>query len=362
MKYKNSLVIFIPSIERGGVEKNLYYIANFLSKKKINVYVLTAYCDLKRKFNDSIKFVSLNKYEKTKKSRFFKTLISLFLFTIKFRNKNITILSFQSNIASIFLSLIYNKKIIIRLNTSTKKYIKGYFKFLIFKLFYNLANKIIVNSYEFKKEFEKLFLIKVKTIYNPFLKQKPKKIEYQFFNDNNYLKIINVARLTKQKDHITLLRAFKKLINKRKAKLLIIGTGKEKNNIENYINSNNLTKYVRLIGYKQNPISYIKLSDVFVLTSSYEGLPNVLLEAQSQKKYILSSNCSSGPKEILMNGKYGDLFKVKDDEKLFKLLLNYKKNIKKFKIKALKGYNHLNRFDYKYNLNKYYNLVVKYLN
>ena len=361
MKYKNSLVIFIPSIERGGVEKNLYYIANFFSKKKINVYVLTAYCDFKKKFKNSIKFISLNQHEKVKKSRFFKTLISLFLFTIKFRNKNITIFSFQSNITSIFLSLIYKKKIIIRLNTSVKKYIKSYFKFLIFKFFYNFANKIIVNSYEFKKEFEKLFSIKVKTIYNPFLKQKPKKIEYKFFNDNSYLKIISVARLTKQKDHITLLKAFKKLIKKKKAKLLIIGTGKERNNIINYINSNSLTKYVRLIGYKQNPISYIKLSDVFVLTSKYEGLPNVLLEAQSQKKYILSSNCSSGPKEILMNGKCGDLFKVQDDEKLFRLLLNYKKNIKKFKIKALRGYNHLNRFDYKNNLREYHNLVTKYL-
>ena len=209
MKHKNSLVIFIPSIEGGGVEKNLFYIANFLSKKKINVYVLTAYCDFEKKFRNSIKFISLNKYEKVKKSRFFKTLISLFLFITKFRNKKITILSFQSNITSILLSLICNKKIIIRLNTSPKKYIKSYFKFLIFKFFYNLANKIIVNSYEFKKEFEKLFLIKVKTIYNPFLKQKPKKIGFPFFKDDNYLKIINVARLTKQKDHITLLKAFK---------------------------------------------------------------------------------------------------------------------------------------------------------
>ena len=125
---------------------------------------------------------------------------------------------------------------------------------------------------------------------------------------------------------------------------------------------NNLTKYVRLIGFKQNPISYMKLSDVFVLSSNYEGLPNVLLEAQSQKKYIISSDCPSGPKEILMNGKYGDLFKVKDDEQLFRLLLSYQKNNKKYKAKILKGYNHLNRFDYKYNLNKYYNLVVKYLN
>ena len=63
-----------------------------------------------------------------------------------------------------------------------------------------------------------------------------------------------------------------------------------------------------------------------------------------------------------MNGKYGDLFKVKDDEKLFKLLLNFKKDTKKFKVKILKGYNHLNRFDYESNLKKYYNLVTKYLN
>ena len=71
-------------------------------------------------------------------------------------------------------------------------------------------------------------------------------------------------------------------------------------------------KRVRLIGSNHDPIKLIKLSDIFILTSVYEGLPNVLLEAQVLKTYIISSNCPTGPREILLNGKAGSLFKVGD--------------------------------------------------
>ena len=75
-----------------------------------------------------------------------------------------------------------------------------------------------------------------------------------------------------------------------------------------FIENNNINKNVQLIGYKNNPFPYIIKSDILILSSKFEGLPNILLEAQYLKKYIISSNCSSGPKEILMNGKAGDLF------------------------------------------------------
>jgi glycosyltransferase involved in cell wall biosynthesis len=65
-----------------------------------------------------------------------------------------------------------------------------------------------------------------------------------------------------------------------------------------------LNKNIILLGYKKDAYNYIKLCDVFVLTSLYEGLPNVLLESIYSKKYTISSSCPTGPKEILQNGKY----------------------------------------------------------
>ena len=118
-----------------------------------------------------------------------------------------------------------------------------------------------------------------------------------------------------------------------------------------------------LLGYKKNAFNYIKLSDVFVLSSIYEGLPNVLLESLYSKKYIISTNCFSGPKEILKNGKYGSLFRIKDYKKLSILLMNFNKNKnnKSIKYKIQCGFKSLNRFNYQNNCLKYYNEINKYI-
>ena len=112
-----------------------------------------------------------------------------------------------------------------------------------------------------------------------------------------------------------------------------------------------------IVDFTNNPFRYLIKSDALILTSKFEGLPNILLEAQYLKKYIISSNCSSGPKEILMNGKAGDLFKLNDYKELANKINNYCVNKKKCKKKILLGYKNLHRFDYKKNCQKYYEIL-----
>jgi len=358
---KKSVLIFIPSIDDGGVEKNLFIISNYLAKKKISVKVLTSFNDKKEKFNKEIEIISLKNKNFIFKSRLVKTLVAILLFIKYFYNKEILIFSFQSNITAIILGLIFNKKVIIRSNTTPEKYLKNSIKKEIIKFFFNFADEIIVNSIEFKKHFKKIFFISPLVIYNPFVGKKAKKIKFNFFNDQKILKIINVSRLTDQKDHLTLIKAVEKLSKIYNCRLLIIGKGYKEKFLKSYIFDNKLEKYIKLIGYKKNPESYIKLSDVFVLSSVYEGLPNVLLEALHLKKLIISSDCPTGPKEILKNGKYGYLFKVRDHNELCRLLKNYnhKKNQNKYKINQ--GYKSLSRFSYNINCKKYFQLLSKYL-
>ena len=343
MKKNKSVIIFIPSIENGGVEKNLYIIANYISKKKIPVKIITS-LNPQKKFNKNIKVISFKKKSNIINSRFVKTLFTVFLFLKYFRNENAVILSFQANIAAILLGYFFNKKVIVRSNTSPEKYIKNIFQKLVFKFF-----------------FKKKFSINPKVIYNSLVIKSPKKINFPFFKDKNSLKIINVARLTDQKDHLTLLRAFTKLNTISKCKLVIIGSGYKEKILKKFILNNQLQNKVKLIGYKENPMSYMKLSDVFVLSSSFEGLPNVLIEALYLKKYIISSNCPAGPKEILNDGKYGSLFKVGDDHQLFQILKKFNYN-KKINYKTKQGYKSLKRFDYKINCEKYFKLILNYLN
>ena len=153
----------------------------------------------------------------------------------------------------------------------------------------------------------------------------------------------------------------KKLSKFIKCKLVIIGRGYKEKKLRKYILENNLQKIIKLVGYKENPESYIKISDVFVLTSIYEGLPNVLIESLYLKKYIISSDCPTGPKEILNNGQYGGLFKVGDYNQLFKLLKNFSNKSKKIKYKINQGYKSLVRFDHKNNCRKYFQIISEHL-
>ena len=81
--------------------------------------------------------------------------------------------------------------------------------------------------------------------------------------------------------------------------------------------------------FQKNPYPYLKKSDLFILSSLYEGLPNVLLEAMSLKKFIISSNCPTGPREILQNGKLGELFRNNDFEDLKKKIIDFHRSKRK---------------------------------
>ena len=234
---------------------------------------------------------------------------------------------------------------------------------MIFKFFIKSANDVMVNSIEFKKSFEKKFSVKATCIYNPFsklfIKDKLKKrIKIKFFK-KNYLNIINVGRLTDQKDHLTLLRSIKLLKPNFKIRVIIIGKGRTKKLLENFIFENKLQDKVKLLGYTDNPFSYIQKANILILTSKFEGLPNILLEAQYLKKYIISTDCPTGPKEILLNGKAGDLIKIGDSKKL-SLLINEYYNKKKSIINMIKiGIKNFYRFDYDLNCKKYLDFVKK---
>ena len=173
----------------------------------------------------------------------------------------------------------------------------------------------------------------------------------------NSLKIIMVGRLSIEKDHNTFLESLKILSDKVKIESIILGSGNQKEKIENTILQLNLKKIVKIISFKKNPYPYIKNSDILVLTSLHEGLPNILIESAVLKTFIISSDCETGPKEILLNGKAGALFKVGDSQQLADKIRYYYNN-RKQKNKMIKlGVKNLHRFDYLKNLNKYYNKI-----
>ena len=356
----------MPSIEGGGVEKNLFIISNYLVNKIKDISLITISNSFKHKFNKKIRFISLKSrlWDKVgRRKKFFLSLFILFFEILK--NRNSLVLCFQGNIYCTFLCKLMGIKIIVRSNSAPDGWSQNIIKFFCFKIIFSLADKIIVNSYEFKKRFKNKFNLKTICIYNPLDKNdiiKKSRIKNKIGFKKKVLKIINVGRFTDQKDQITLLKAINLIKKKIDLNLLIVGRGKEKTNLLNFIKDNNLSKIVKLVNFQKNPFHLIGSSNLFVLTSIYEGLPNVILEAMTLKKFVISSNCPTGPQEILLNGKCGFLFKPGDYKKLSDLIIFYSRNKKKLKPKINLAYKELIRFDYQKNLEKYLSEIKPLLN
>tara|TARA_B100000989_G_scaffold212574_1_gene161475 strand:+ start:173 stop:787 length:615 start_codon:yes stop_codon:yes gene_type:complete len=204
---------------------------------------------------------------------------------------------------------------------------------MVFKFFYSLSDVIIVNSRFFQKELSKINL-KSHLIFN-LNKLDKKREKLNFFKKFKGLKILNIGRLTDQKDQITIIKSLK-ILKKKKInfKCGIIGRGGYQNILTNEIKRLKLDKNIKLIGFKNNAEKYISQSDIFVLSSKFEGLPNVLIEAQKYGIPIISSNCPTGPSEILMNGRLGELFPVGNFQILANKLLDFYRNRKKLKKKS----------------------------
>lgn len=128
--------------------------------------------------------------------------------------------------------------------------------------------------------------------------------------------LVAVGRLQRQKDFPTLLNAFAKVAARRPARLLILGEGPERAVLEALVKGLGLEERVQLPGAIGNPYPYMARATAFVLSSRWEGLPTVLIEALSLGVPVIATDCPSGPREILASGKYGELVPVGDVEAL----------------------------------------------
>jgi glycosyltransferase involved in cell wall biosynthesis len=364
---QRELIIFMPSIEGGGVEKNLFIIANYLSKKIKNIILITA----SRKYNNKFKNIKIINPTvrlenlKGRKLKYILCIIELLKFLIK--SDKYVLFAFQANLYCALISIFFpNLKIITRSNSSPSGWAKNYFKKFIFKYLFKRINKVIVNSLSLKKELKQKFNVNSECIYNPLnkkdiIKLSKKKLNFSFFNTSK-LKIINIGRLVEQKDQLTFLKSLNILKSKISFRAVIMGSGKKKQELLNYISENDLKKFVKIINFQNNPYTFIRKSDLLVHTAIFEGLPNVLLEAISLNKYVISTNCPTGPSEILSNGKGGDLVKMKDYLKISEKLENYSKNKISFKKKIVFSKINLERFNFRKNLKKYLKVTNDYLN
>ncbi len=186
---------------------------------------------------------------------------------------------------------------------------------------YPWANGVVVVSQGVRDDMVQLTGVPrrhVTVIYNPSvvgaeIQEKAKEpLDHPWFKPGQPPVLVAVGRLQQQKDYPMLLQAFAQVRRSQPARLLILGEGKERPTLEALIKELDLEDDVGLPGFVMNPYAYLARASLFVLSSRWEGLPTVLIEALCCGTPAVSTDCPSGPREILRNGKYGALTPVGD--------------------------------------------------
>lgn len=158
---------------------------------------------------------------------------------------------------------------------------------------------------------------KVEVIYNPMVtpdlaERALRPLDHPWFGADNPPVFLGAGRLTGQKDFLTLVQAFARVRALRSCRLVILGEGEERARIETRIRELGVGEDVELPGFVKDPIPWMARAAVFVLSSRYEGLGNVLVEAMAVGTQVVSTDCPSGPSEILDGGRLGLLSPVGD--------------------------------------------------
>ena len=165
------------------------------------------------------------------------------------------------------------------------------------------------------------------TIYNPVvpkdLLQKANEIPDHFwFNEPGPPIVLAIGRLNEKKDFPTLLTAFARLLAQRSARLIVLGEGPLRPTLLALAHNLHISEHVDFPGFVRNPFAYLAKARLFVLSSRYEGLPTVLIEAMACGCPVVSTDCPFGPDEILEGGRWGKLVPTENPEALAKAMIH----------------------------------------
>jgi glycosyltransferase involved in cell wall biosynthesis len=368
---------FIPSLEGGGAEKVMVELLSNINRERIEPILVMLYEYENSPYRSSlpkdiriivIKRGSDANLDKLKQyACFIKTVL---------REKPDVIVSMLThcNIMALSAKLIFRIKTIICEHITIGEVIKTQEgeKMLWFptrhlvKLFYRYADKIIGVSEGIKANLVEEFNItpnNIEVIYNPIdLDRVPElgelPVEHIFFADRVPI-ICGVGRLVRQKGFDILLKAFRTITEKMDARLIILGEGPENEELSRLADNLAITEKVSFVGFQKNPYKFISKADIFVLSSRYEGLPMVILEAMACGRPVVSTDCKSGPRELLDNGKHGVLVPTEDIDALSSAILKLLRDKALRERFSVSGKQQVKDFDAKKIVSKYEEMIYK---
>ncbi len=317
------IAIFMSDLDGGGAEKVMLNLASGLVQQNIDIDLV-----LVRKAGPYVSQIpSKVRLIDLKGKSLFRSL-SLLIRYLKQEKPSILLSALEdTNIVAILANKLAGKitKVVVTVHNTLSQEsknasnLKRKFVPYLVPWLYSEADAIVAVSHGVAQDLVKLGLSRenITVIYNPIVTSElttklQQSLEHPWFLPQQPPIILGVGRLNKQKDFPTLIRAFYEVRKQMTVRLIILGEGEERANLEFLIEKLGISKDVLMPGFVQNPYIYMKQASVVVLSSAWEGFGNVIVEAMVSGTPVVSTNCPNGPAEILANGKYGKLVAVGD--------------------------------------------------
>lgn len=327
------IAFFMRSAHGGGAERVMIALANQFAQKgyDIDFVFVNAAGTFLKDVDTNIRIVDL------KAPRAIFALLSFYLYLFKTRPKYVISALNYINILALVanLMLIFGKAKVIVTEHGTLSAVRGSLAGtgkivpVLMKFLYGLAYKIVAVSDGVGDDLSNQLGLqrdKIITIYNPIDFEKINQLKKEKLLHPWALQetpiVLGAGRLVDVKNFPLLINAFLQVRAKTVGKLVIIGEGERRAELEQLIQTSAYADDICLFGFTQNPYQWMHRASVFVLSSNTEGLPTVLIEAIAAGTQVISTNCPHGPYEILQAGKYGTLVPVGDVQAMQQAIYN----------------------------------------
>lgn len=325
------IAFFIPDLSDGGAQKVVINLLRGMSKRGISLDLLLAHAEgpFLEQVPKDVRVIKLDV------SRVAKAVLPLSKYLKQYEPWALISHLNYANVAVVLakqLARTKTKLVLVEHNTvSAHKSKVKTFQLVnsLMKVLYPKAEHIVTVSEAASRDLEKYIKYQtgqVKTIYNPIvddqLFDKAKaSLDHPWFQPDAPPVFLAVGRLIELKDFAMLIKAFSLLRKDQLAHLVILGEGELREELENLADNLGISEDLFFGGFVDNPYAYMSRSTALVLSSRSEGLPNVLIEAMACGCPVISTDCFSGPREILEAGKYGKLVPVGDEYAMAQAML-----------------------------------------
>jgi glycosyltransferase involved in cell wall biosynthesis len=318
--------LFLPSLRGGGAERSMVTLANAMAAAGVrtDLLLVQARGPYLAEVSAAVRVVDLGA------SRVMGSLTSLARYLRREKPAGLIATPSHANVVAIWSNLLAGRptRVIVReanaIGRAGSDPFESRWMPRFIRWFYPWADHVVAVSEGVARDLASTIrvpLASISVIYNPILtpdlEYRAREVpDHPWFSTPGLSVLLAVGRLSAQKDFPTLLRAFSKLRHQNALRLVILGEGDDRSRLQSMIRDMDLEDRVALPGFVGNPFSYMSRARLFVLSSAWEGLPGVLLQAMACGCPVVSTDCPSGPAEILENGRWGRLVPVGDAQAL----------------------------------------------